>query len=719
MSLDALKEIIKSYYPVEPDWTVLEKAYQFAVDAHQGQRRFSGELYITHPLGVATILAELELDLDTIVAGLLHDVVEDTEVTLEEIENEFGSEIAQLVDGVTKLSKLEYKSKEERQAENLRKMFMAMAKDIRVLLIKLADRTHNMRTLKYLSPMKQRSISRETLEIYAPLAHRLGIYKIKWELEDLAFRFLERDRYYELVDKLAKKRREREAFIAQIIETLEPKLKEVGITANISGRPKHLYSIWQKMKEQNKEFHEIYDLTAIRIIVNSLKDCYGALGIVHTLWKPIPGRFKDYIAMPKPNMYQSLHTLVMVGKNELLEVQIRTWEMHRTAEYGIAAHWRYKEKKDSKQDTKFEQKLSWLRQILELQQESKDAAEFMENVKIDLFADEVFVFTPKGDVIDLPAGSIPLDFAYKIHTDIGHRCIGARVNGRLVPLDYELKTGDIVEIITSKQGSPSRDWINMVKSSSAKAKIRAWFKKERREENLIKGKELLEKELRKQELDPQLYLKSALLLEAGKKFNLNTEDDLYAAIGLGGITAQQVVSRLKEEYRKKYGQPEPEPVTEFKPQKKVRKTGKGVLISGIDNVLLRFAKCCTPVPGDKIVGVVTRGRGVSIHRTNCPNVVNRVDSERLLEATWEEDTEGAYPVDIEVTGMDRPHILRDIVNALAESKVDITALNGRTTKDRLSIINLTVAVKDLNHLDNVISRINRVRDVYKVHRIYS
>lgn len=719
MSLDALKEIIKSYYPVEPDWTVLEKAYQFAVDAHQGQRRFSGELYITHPLGVATILAELELDLDTIVAGLLHDVVEDTEVTLEEIENEFGSEIAQLVDGVTKLSKLEYKSKEERQAENLRKMFMAMAKDIRVLLIKLADRTHNMRTLKYLSPMKQRSISQETLEIYAPLAHRLGIYKIKWELEDLAFRFLERDRYYELVDKLAKKRREREAFIAQIIETLEPKLKEVGITANISGRPKHLYSIWQKMKEQNKEFHEIYDLTAIRIIVNSLKDCYGALGIVHTLWKPIPGRFKDYIAMPKPNMYQSLHTLVMVGKNELLEVQIRTWEMHRTAEYGIAAHWRYKEKKDSKQDTKFEQKLSWLRQILELQQESKDAAEFMENVKIDLFADEVFVFTPKGDVIDLPAGSIPLDFAYKIHTDIGHRCIGARVNGRLVPLDYELKTGDIVEIITSKQGSPSRDWINMVKSSSAKAKIRAWFKKERREENLIKGKELLEKELRKQELDPQLYLKSALLLEAGKKFNLNTEDDLYAAIGLGGITAQQVVSRLKEEYRKKYGQPEPEPVTEFKPQKKVRKTGKGVLISGIDNVLLRFAKCCTPVPGDKIVGVVTRGRGVSIHRTNCPNVVNRVDSERLLEATWEEDTEGAYPVDIEVTGMDRPHILRDIVNALAESKVDITALNGRTTKDRLSIINLTVAVKDLNHLDNVISRINRVRDVYKVHRIYS
>ncbi|NLZ93031.1 MAG: bifunctional (p)ppGpp synthetase/guanosine-3',5'-bis(diphosphate) 3'-pyrophosphohydrolase [Firmicutes bacterium] len=717
MSLVALKDLIKSYYPVEPDWTVLEKAYQFAVTAHQGQKRFSGELYITHPLGVATILAELELDIDTIVAGLLHDVVEDTEVTLEEIESEFGPEIALLVDGVTKLSKLEYKSKEERQAENLRKMFMAMAKDIRVLLIKLADRTHNMRTLKYLTAIKQQSISRETLEIYAPLAHRLGIYKIKWELEDLAFRFLERDHYYALVDRLAKKRREREAFIAQIIETLQPKLKDVGITANISGRPKHLYSIWQKMKEQNKEFHEIYDLTAIRIIVDSLKDCYGALGIVHTLWKPIPGRFKDYIAMPKPNMYQSLHTLVMVGKNELLEVQIRTWEMHRTAEYGIAAHWRYKEKKDNKQDIKFEQKLSWLRQIMELQQESKDASEFMENVKIDLFADEVFVFTPKGDVIDLPAGSIPLDFAYKIHTDIGHRCIGARINGRLVPLDYKLKTGDIVEIMTSKQGSPSRDWINMVKSSGAKAKIRAWFKKERREDNLIKGKELIEKELRKQELDPQLYLKTALVLEAGKKFNLNTEDDVYVAIGLGAVTVQQVVSRLKEEYRKKYGQPEPEPVKEFKTPKKASKTGKGVLVSGIDNVLLRFAKCCTPVPGDKIVGVVTRGRGVSIHRTDCPNVVNRIDSQRLLEATWEESTEGAYPVEIEVTGMDRPQILRDVINAVAESKVDITALNGRATKDRLSIIHLTVAVKNLSHLDNVINRISRVRDVYKVQRI--
>ncbi|NLM46439.1 MAG: bifunctional (p)ppGpp synthetase/guanosine-3',5'-bis(diphosphate) 3'-pyrophosphohydrolase [Firmicutes bacterium] len=718
MTLQALKEQIKKYYPVEPDLALLERAYRFAVNAHQGQKRFSGELYITHPLGVAQILAELELDLDTIIAGLLHDVVEDTEVTLEQIEKEFGPDIAMLVDGVTKLSKLEFKSKEERQAENLRKMFLAMAKDIRVLLIKLADRTHNMRTLKYLTSIKQQAISRETLEIYAPLAHRLGIYKIKWELEDLAFRFLERDHYYALVDKLAKKRREREAFINQAIAMLQPKLEEVNIKANISGRPKHLYSIWQKMKEQNKEFHEIYDLTAIRIIVDSLKDCYGALGVVHTLWKPIPGRFKDYIAMPKPNMYQSLHTLVMVGKNELLEVQIRTWDMHRTAEYGIAAHWRYKEKKDSKQDAEFERKLSWLRQIMELQQDSRDASEFMENVKLDLFADEVFVFTPKGDVIDLPAGSIPLDFAYKIHTDIGHRCIGARVNGRLVPLDYELKTGDIVEILTSKQGSPSRDWLNMVKSSGARAKIRAWFKKERREENLAKGKELLEKELRRQELDPPSYLKPSLVAEIGKKFNLHSEEDVYVAVGLGGISPQQAVARLKEEYRKKYGQPEQEEtVREFKPQKAESKTGRGVRIAGIDNVLLRFAKCCTPVPGDSIVGLVTRGRGVSVHRSDCPNL-KQVDPSRLLEAAWEESAEGSYPVEIEVSAMDRHQILSDVVNAVAETKVNITALNARSNRDGTATIYMTVTVMDVNHLENVINRINRVRDVYSVHRLH-
>ncbi len=716
MNLNGLKEQIKSYYPVEPDWSRLEAAYDYAVKAHKGQMRCSGEMYITHPLGVSLILAELEMDMDTILAGLLHDVVEDTDTTLLDIEKEFGGEIAKLVDGVTKLSKLEYKSKEEHHAENLRKMFLAMAKDIRVLLIKLADRTHNMRTLRYLTSFKQQEIAQETLEIYAPLAHRLGIYKVKWELEDLAFRYMERDRYYALVDKLAKKRKEREIFISQIIQALEPKLEEVSIQANITGRPKHLYSISQKMKEQNKEFHEIYDLTAIRIIVDSLKDCYGTLGIVHTLWKPIPGKFKDYIAMPKPNMYQSLHTLVMVGKNELLEVQIRTWDMHRIAEYGIAAHWRYKER-DPKEDADLDKKLSWLRQIMELQQDSKDAHEFMENVKIDLFTDEVFVFTPKGDVIDLPAGSIPLDFAYKIHTDIGHRCIGARINGRLVPLEYELKTGDIVDIITSKTGTPSRDWVNMVKSSGAKAKIRAWFKKERRDENLVKGKELLEKELRKQECELSLYMKPGLLNEVGKKFNIMNEEDLYVSIGLGGITSQQAVTRLKEEYYKKHGKPEAEPLKEFKPQKTVSKTGKGVKVAGIDNVLLRFAKCCTPVPGDDIVGIVTRGRGVSIHRRDCPNVINRGEKQHMLEASWEDFCDGSYPVEVEISAMDRPQILMDVVNAVSECKVNITALNGRSTKDRMSSIQMTVMVRDKNHLESVINRINKVKDVFKVRRI--
>lgn len=712
MKLEDLKAQVKTYYPTEPDWDVLENAYRFALEAHRDQKRFSGELYITHPLGVGRILAELEMDTDTIAAGLLHDVVEDTAVTLEDIRREFGSEIAMLVDGVTKLSKLEYKSREEHQAENLRKMFLAMAKDIRVLLIKLADRTHNMRTLKFLTSIRQQQISRETLEIYAPLAHRLGIYKIKWELEDQAFRYLERDRYYQLVDKLAKKRRERESFIQQIVDTLQPKLAEVGITAQISGRPKHLYSIDQKMQAQDKELHEIYDLTAIRIIVDSLKDCYGSLGIVHTLWKPIPGRFKDFIAMPKSNMYQSLHTTVMVGKNELLEVQIRTWEMHRTAEYGIAAHWRYKEA--AKQNISFDDKLSWLRQILEMQQEAKDASEFMENVKLDLFADEVFVFTPKGDVVELPAGSIPLDFAYKIHTDIGHRCIGARINGRLVPLDYELQTGDIVEVMTAKQGTPSRDWLNMVKSSGAKAKIRSWFKRLRREENLGKGKELLEKELRKQELDPQAFLKPALVQEAGKKFNVFSEEDVYITVGLGGITPQQAVMRLKEEYRKKHGGPEPEKPAEFKPQKP-GKVGKGVRIAGMDNLLARFAKCCTPVPGDDILGVVTRGRGISIHRLDCANVQNK-GAQRLLEASWEE-SDGAYPVEIEVSAMDRPHILMDVVNAVSECKVNITAVNGKSTKDKMSVIQMTVMVRDKGQLENILKRVSAVRDVFHAYRL--
>jgi GTP pyrophosphokinase len=717
MSLQVLKRRFVKYNDRREDWALIRKAYQFALKAHAGQKRVSGESYITHPLGVAYILADLELDLVTIVTGLLHDVLEDTPVTYDEIEKEFGEEVASLVDGVTKLSRMEFRSKEEHQAETWRKMFVAMARDIRVILIKLADRTHNMRTLRYLNSSKQKEISLETLEIYAPLAHRLGIYKIKWELEDLAFRYLNKQEYYYLVDKLSKKRREREDFIGRMIEILKEKITEAGIAADISGRPKHLYSIYNKMKNQGKDFNEIYDLTAVRIIVDSVRDCYAALGIVHTLWRPIPGHFNDYIAMPKPNMYQSLHTTVVCAENELLEVQIRTKEMHRTAEYGIAAHWKYKEK--VRDDREFEEKLSWLRQLLDWQQDLKDAHEFMEHLRIDLFADEVFVFTPRGDVIDLPAGSIPLDFAYKIHTDIGNHCVGAKVNGRIVPLEYKLKTGDIVEIITSKQGNPSRDWLKFVKSSQAKSKIRAWFKKERREENIAKGKETLEREIRKLHLEPHLLLKEQLLEEVGAKFNLLSEDDVYAAVGYGGVSPQQVITKLQDEYRKKFGEEKRQlpPPVELKPWKGAAKAAKGIKVQGIDNLLIRFSKCCNPLPGDEIIGFTTRGRGISIHRVDCPNIMRAAgEKERYLQVFWEADNDLSYPVEIEVTGMDRPNFLTEVMYAVSESKVNITAVNGRMSKDKMAVVHLTFVVRDLEHLEHIMNRIKRVKDVFSVRR---
>ncbi len=717
MSLELIKKKFKSYSP-DGNWSIIEKAYDFALKVHAGQKRVSGEVYIIHPLGVAQIIADLELDPVTIAAGLLHDVVEDTGTTLEELREIFGEEISLLVDGVTKLSKLQFTSKEEHQAENLRKMLVAMARDIRVILIKLADRLHNMRTLKYLHPAKRKEIAMETLEIYAPLAHRLGIYKVKWELEDLAFRFLEPEKYYSLVDKLVKKRQDREEFISKVISKLKERLEEVGIQADIQGRPKHLYGIFEKMERQGKDINEIYDLTGIRLVVDNVKDCYGALGIVHTLWRPIPGRFKDHIAMPKANMYQSLHTTVVCAKNELLEVQIRTWEMHRTAEYGIAAHWRYKE--GVKGDAEFEEKLSWLRQLLEWQQDLKDAHEFMENLKIDLFTDEVFVFTPKGDVIDLPAGAIPLDFAYRIHTDIGHRCVGAKVNGRLVPLEYTLSTGDIVEIVTSKQGNPSRDWLKMVKSSQAKSKIRSWFKKEKKEENEVRGKEILEKELKKIDLDPRELLKPAILTEIGKRFNLMSEEDVYSAVGYGGVTPQQIVTRLREEHKKLHKDEAPLEAPKLKPWKDKAKAGKGVRIEGMDNLLIRFARCCNPLPGDEIVGFITRGRGVSIHRRDCPNIVNRKDSwDRALNASWEEDPKVSYPVEIEITAMDRTNLLQELVAAVSENKINITAVHGRTNKNQVATIHLTIVVRDLEHLQHTMNRLRKVKDVFSVERFFS
>lgn len=711
-----LKKKIQRYYPDLEDWAQVERAYEFSLKAHSGQLRESGESYIMHPLGVVLILAELELDLVTIIAGLLHDVVEDTEITLEDIRHEFGDEVAALVDGVTKLSRLDFTSKEEQQAETLRKMFIAMAQDIRVVLIKLADRTHNLRTLRYLNTHKQKEIARETLEIYAPLAHRLGIYMIKWELEDLAFRYLQPNEYFQLVEKLAKKRREREHFINRIIWILQDHLSEASIEAEIQGRPKHLFSIHNKMKTQGKDLNEIYDLTAVRVIVDSVKDCYHALGIVHTIWKPIPGRFKDFIAMPKPNMYQSLHTTVFAAENELAEIQIRTWDMHRTAEYGIAAHWRYKEK--VKNAGELDEKLTWLRQLLEWQHDYRDARDFIKDLKGDLFVDEVFVFTPKGDVVDLPAGSVTLDFAYKIHTDIGHRCTGAKVNGRLVPLDYKLKTGDMVEVVTSKQGAPSRDWLNLVKTSHAKNKIRNWFKKERREENIEKGREMIDKEIRRITVQQRMAIKSDMLEEIGRSFNLLSVDDLYAAVGYGGVSVHQVISRLRELYKARQNEKEEETsLPELKPVKHLRQGSPGVSIQGMDGLLMRVARCCNPVPGDDIVGFITRGRGVTVHRRDCPNLTHySKDNGRFLEASWEQVGVASYPVEIEISANDRKNLLSDVMTAINESKIEITAVSARADKNRVATIHLTMIVRDQVHLDQIMNKIRKIKEVFSVRR---
>ena len=575
-------ERVRSYQS-ESAVPVLEKAFATAVKAHDGQHRISGEDYIHHPLGVARILADLQIDADSIAAALLHDVVEDTTITLEQLEKEFGKEIAILVDGVTKLSRIEYKSKEEQQMENYRKMFLAMAKDIRVVLIKLADRLHNMRTLKPMAPEKQKRIARETLEIFAPLANRLGISNIKWELEDLSFRYLEPERYYELVDQVRQKRQEREAIIAEAMLVLRDKLQEVEIHAEIDGRPKHFYSIYKKMQKDRKELSEIYDLSAVRILVDSVKDCYGALGIVHTLWKPIPNRFKDFIAVPKSNMYQSLHTTVIGTQGQPLEIQIRTYEMHRIAEVGIAAHWKYKE--GTKGPNKgFDQKLSWMRQLLEWHQDLRDPHEFVESVKLDVFADEVFVFTPKGDVIDLPAGSVPLDFAYRVHTDVGHRCVGARVNGRMVPLETKLSNGDIVEVITSKQGTPSRDWLNIVASPETRNKIRNWFKKEKRDENIVKGREALEKDSKRLGYEWKELAKVGRLDEISRRMNFTNEEDLYASLGYGGITVHAIMVKLIEQYKKEQKLTAPpdmsQVLAELKPKRSKSKGSHGILFKG-------------------------------------------------------------------------------------------------------------------------------------------
>ncbi len=711
---------IKVYNPTG-NFSLIEKAYDFALNAHQGQKRVSGEDYIIHPTAVAEILADLNMDNTTIAAGMLHDVVEDTKYSYGDIKELFGEEIAMLVDGVTKLGKLEYRTKEEQQAENLRKMFIAMAKDIRVILIKLADRLHNLRTLKYMSIDKQIEKATETLEIYAPIAHRLGISKIKWEMEDLSLRYIDSERYYELVDKVAKKRKEREEYINYVINTLQEKNQEMSIVAQIEGRPKNFYSIYKKMYHQNKTFEQIFDLTAVRVIVDTVKDCYGVLGIVHTLWKPIPGRFKDYIAMPKPNMYQSLHTTVIGPDGEPFEVQIRTWEMHKTSEYGIAAHWKYKEGKSSQNE--FDEKLKWLRQMLEWQNEVRDTKEFMETLKIDLVIDEVYVFTPKGDVIDLPVDSTPIDFAYKIHSAIGNKCVGAKINGKIVSLDYTLQNGDIVEIITSANSNgPSRDWLKIVKSSQAKNKIRQWFKKEKKEDNIQKGKELLEKEIKRMGYAPSQILKSELLEQTYKKFGLHSLDDLYASIGYGGLTLNQVTMKLKEEIRKtqKVDLKDEEQIEKQIAKsafQKVKRTDTGIRVKGIDNVLVRISKCCNPVPGDRIIGYITKGRGVSIHRRDCPNVKDLLEEpERLIEVEWNTQSQVSYNADLQIIANDRQGLLAEITSIINENKINIISFYSRTSKDKIANINFILEINDIEQLNKLIRKFRRVEGVLDVFR---
>lgn len=722
--LENLIAMIEEYNP-QCDVELIIRAYNFAESSHEGQYRKSGERYFIHPVEVAKILVELQMDSTTIAAGLLHDVIEDTNNDYNKIKAIFGEEIAELVEGVTKLTRLSFESKEERQAENLRKMFIAMAKDIRVILIKLADRLHNMRTLKYQTDEKKKEKAIETLEIFAPIAHRLGISRIKWELEDLCLRYIDPEGYYDLVEKVAKKRQERENFINEVIRQLKEKLADFHIENEISGRPKHFYSIYRKMTYQGKSFDEIFDFLAIRVLVDNVKDCYGALGVVHTMWKPIPGRFKDYIAMPKPNMYQSIHTTVIGPKGEPFEIQIRTWEMHQIAEYGIAAHWKYKENITTNKATDIDDKLAWLRQMLEWEKEMKDPKEFMESLKIDLFTNEVFVFTPKGKVINLPTGATPIDFAYKIHSDIGNRCVGAKVDGRIVPIDYKLKNGNIVEILTSSHSNgPSRDWLKIVKSSQAKTKIKQWFKKERREENVSRGREILEKEVKRQGLNPNEALQNKLLNSIAKKLSLNNEEDLFAAIGYGGITLAQVVPKIKKNIKKELIQLQDTQDKELPlpnknhDQKKKGKPGQGVTVKGIDNILVRFSRCCNPVPGDEIVGYITRGRGVSIHRKDCPNLYENTEAtERFIEVEWDVSKPISFQAEIQIKAADRKGLLSELTIILSEAKVTVNALNARTNKERIAVLNLVLEVSSIDDLNKLMEKLKTVKGVLDVFRV--
>jgi guanosine-3',5'-bis(diphosphate) 3'-pyrophosphohydrolase len=710
MAIDEL--LSKASYLHEEERDTLQRAYTLAEQAHKGQSRLSGEPYVTHPVAVAGILADLGLDADTLVAALLHDTVEDTDVTREQLSEQFGVHVAKLVDGVTKLGKIHVHSREQAQAENIRKMLVAMAEDIRVVLIKLGDRLHNMRTVGAHTEERRLRISRETLDIYAPLAHRLGIWQIKGELEDLAFAQLDPDNYHAVAAKVSKASQERGTFISDVTEILQREFERLGINAEISGRPKHIFSIHDKMARSHKDFDEIYDLIALRILVDTIKDCYGALGTVHSRWKPIPGRFKDYIAMPKGNGYQSLHTTVVSHTGEPMEVQIRTQEMHITAEYGIAAHWHYKE---GAQQTRFDERYGWLRLLMDWQKEVVDAETFVDTVRVDIFQDEVFVFTPKGDVRSLPQGSTPVDFAYRVHTDVGHHCIGAKVNSRMVPLDYHLQNGDIVEVLTTKGAhAPSRDWLNFVKTSSAREKIRSWFKKERREENVQKGREQLDKEFRRLRQQALNSLKEERLLELAEDFKFHTIDDFLAAVGYGDVSARGVVLRYSD--RESPDQASETMVLGIPLTSTTPAANGHVRVHGMTDMLTTLARCCKPLPGDAIRGYVTRGKGVTVHRVDCVNVRNAADPDRVVEVEWERGNSQVFPVNIKIEAWDRTGLLRDIAAVIAESKINLSGADVQVYDDRTAVISTIVEIANLTQLSRLLERLEGVRDVHTVAR---
>ncbi len=705
------------------DLKLIKRAYDFAKEKHGDQLRKSGEPYIIHPVQVAYILAELELDDATICAALLHDVAEDTEVTIQDLAKEFSTEIAEMVDGVTKLSNLKYTSAEEQQVENYRKMFLAMGKDIRVILIKLADRLHNMRTLKFLKRDRQIAISKETQDLYAPLANRLGMYSLKWELEDLAFKYLNPDEFREIVDGIDKKREERLQFINQIVEQINEELKKQKIKAEITGRAKHLYSIYRKMQRDNKSLDQIYDLFALRILVDSVKDCYAALGVVHELYNPMPGRFKDYISVPKPNMYQSLHTTLIGPKGTPFEVQIRTWEMHRIAEFGIAAHWAYKEaNKLKKSNVKVqEDKLSWLRETLEWQKDMQDPQEFLNTLKTELFVDEVYVFTPKGQIKVLPRGATPIDFAYSVHAEIGHHMTGCKINSKMMPIITTLKNGDIVEIVTSDQSKgPSRDWLKFVKSTSAKSKIQSWFKKTQRAENIERGKDLVEKEIKKIGLSYTKLFKNEYVQVALDRYKFNTIEDMYAAVGFGAISATKIIAKMLEVYKKDNHDEYIEQTLEElinERGKRTKPSNVGIVVKEIDNCLVRLSKCCNPVPGDDIIGFVTRGRGVSVHRKDCVNIQDLISQEdRMIDVYWFNNNQSSYNVDIEILANDRNGLLADIIKQIASVKTRLIAVNSKVNKEKIVVTDVTVEVENLEDLNNILKALRKINNVYEVNR---